>query len=135
MTTTYSTDAQCYQTSTIARAALVAYSDAVVAAGGTSVSTLDVFRVEAQRQILARLRQKGIDQSGISRSVELQTVEAALTLALLFEAVQQWSRDGTEDVYARNGKYWRERYEQEYTLAAPVDGVRHTGSSFSWDRG
>lgn len=135
MGVTYATDAEVFLTSTLARAALVAYSDLQVAGGGSTVTSLDSFREEAKRQILSRLRQQGWAEADLTRTTDLKTVEVALTLALLFEALQQWSSDGRQDIYAKQGEFWRARYKEELTTCAPVDGLRRSAGSFEWDRG
>jgi hypothetical protein len=135
MTTTYSTDDDCYDACALAHPAMEAYSVARVDQSRSAVTDLDVQRVEAKRLITARLRQRGILSGDIDRSSDLKRVEVCLTLVLLFEAVGQHDPSGQADVYAQQAKLWRERYEAEFAVAAPVDGVRATGASFEWGRG
>lgn len=135
MTTTWSTDSDCYDASALAYTAMQAYSVARVDQGRSAVTDLDVQRVEAKRLITARLRQRGILAADIDRSSDLKRAEVCLALVLLFEAVGQHTPAGQADVYAQQAKLWRERYEEEFAVAAPVDGIRATGASFEWGRG
>lgn len=135
MTTTWATDADCYDASALAYTAQIAYSVARVDQSRSAVTDLDVQRVEAKRLITARLRQRGIRSEDIDRSSDLKRSEVCLALALLFEAVGQHDPSGQADVYAQQAVLWRERYEQEFAVAAPVDGVRADGASFEWGRG
>ena len=100
MTTTYSTDAQVYARSPLAASALSAVN-ATLTAASQSPTTLDAYRVEAQRQILLYLRGQGITaQSQVTRPEDLQEPEIALALALLYEAaaqrVAEMDKDGTD---------------------------------------
>ena len=135
MTATWCTDAQMDQRCALARTALSAYSDALVAAGQSAVTDYDLQRVEAKRQILLTLRTRNILEGDVTRTGDLQHVELALALALLFEAVQQWTEQGQRELYADQARYWRAAYERDLAAAAPVDGVRPTGASFEWGRG
>jgi hypothetical protein len=135
VTTTWSTDDDCYDASALAFTAQEAYSVARVDQGRSAVTDLDVQRVEAKRLITARLRQRGILSQDIDRSSDLKRVEVCLTLVLLFEAVGEANPQGQGDTYTQQAKLWRERYEQEFAVAAPVDGIRATGASFEWGRG
>lgn len=137
MTTTWSTDAQVYDRSPLAASALAAVN-ATLTAASQSTTTLDAYRVEAQRQILIALRAKGIyDQTQVSRGTDLQEPEVCLALALLYEAAAQRvnPRGGAQDLFAQNAFYWRERYVPALAAAAPISGQRTAGSSFSWGRG
>lgn len=132
---TWSTDADLYDASALAYTALTAYSAARVDQGRSAVTDLETQRTEAQRQIYARLRQRGILPVEIDRTDDLKAPETYLALALLFEAVMQFSPDGTGDVYAQAAARARERYEHEMATAAPTSGVRSPGMSFEWGRG
>ena len=133
--TTYSTDSQVDQFETMARAALSAYSAAQVRLGNGAVTDYGAQRVEAQAQILRHYRQIGLLESYLSRAAELYEAELALTLALLFESVQQVNRDGTGDTFAQKAAWWRTRYVAEIARAAPILNIKHTGRSFSMGRG
>lgn len=132
---TWSTDSDCYDASALAYTALTAYSAARVDQGRSAVTDLETQRTEAQRQIYARLRQRGILPGEIDRTADLKAPETYLALALLFEAVMQFSPDGTGDVYAQAAARARERYEHEMAVAAPTSGVRSAGMSFELGRG
>jgi hypothetical protein len=137
MTTTWSTDAQVYARSPLAASALAAVN-ATLTVGGQATTSLNAYRVEAQRQILIALRPRGItDETQVSRPEDLQEPEICLALALLFEASGQRvnPRQGAQDLFAQNAILWRETYKNALAAAAPVDGVRSVGSSFSWGRG
>ena len=137
MTTTYSTDAQVYARSPLAASALSAVN-ATLTAASQSPTTLDAYRVEAQRQILLYLRGQGITaQSQVTRPEDLQEPEIALALALLYEAAAQRvnPRAGTIDIFAQNAIYWRDEYKRTIAAAAPISGVRALGKSFTWGRG
>ena len=132
-TTTYCTDAQIKQTSVLAYPALTAYSAARVAAGDSAVTDFDALRVEATRVLLIGLRTLGIySDTEISRGSDLQDVEAALALALLYEAVQQ---DPSTDMFGKEAVFWRKRYEGLLARCAPIDNVKAQGAQFSWGRG
>ena len=136
MTTTWATDAQLVSRCVLAPTALSAYSDAYVAAlGGSAITTFDIWRVEAQRQILLALRSRGILGGDVTRAEDLRHVEIALALALLFESVAQFTGVADRELYAQQSEYWRSAYERDLASAAPVDGVRPTGASFEWGRG
>lgn len=134
MTTTYSTDAQVNARDTLGYVALSVYSAAAVARGESAITTYDALRVEAKRQILIALRGRGITESDITDSEALQTVEEALTLALLFAAVAQWTND-QPDIYALKAAQYRKLYDDEIGTVNPISNVRGSGSSFSWGRG
>ena len=139
MTTTYSTDAQVYlRGGPIAKAALDTINVWRTAMSLASVA-IDDYRVEAQRQILVDLRNRGIDQSDISREDDLREPEVALTMALLCEAAQQRviaARGQTQpELYAQQADWWRQTYRASIEAAAPIDDVRPVGRSFEWFRG
>lgn len=137
MTTTWSTDANVYDRSPLAASALAAVN-ATLTAASQSVTTLDAYRVEAQRQALIALRAKGItDTAQISRTTDLQEPEVCLALGLLYEAAAQRvnPRSGAQDLFAQNSLLWRASYERSMAAAAPIDGIKATGNSFSWGRG
>lgn len=136
MTATYCTDTNIEQRDTLARTALAAFSESEVASSRAAATTYDIFRVEASRRILLDLRARGITSGMVTRSSDLQTPEECLALALLFGAVAQWDGSASQsDVYAARAKTWREAYAEEIAKAAPVDGVKSAGASFSWSRG
>lgn len=137
MTTTWSTDAQVYDRSPLAASALAGVNASLTAAS-QAATTLDAYRVEAQRQILIHLRSRGItDVAQITRTADLQEPEIALALALLYEAAAQRvnPRGGTLDLFAQQAVLWRASYRESIATAAPINGVRSTGSSFTWGRG
>lgn len=137
MTTTWSTDPQVYDRSPLAASALAAVN-AALTAGGQSTTTLDAYRVEAQRQILIYLRNRGLNNTAlITRTTDLQEPEIALALALLYEAAAQRvnPRQGQIDLFAQNALQWRAYYKESVAIAAPTAGIRSPGCSFSWGRG
>lgn len=140
MTTTYSTDADVRGPcgSVLADEALRAIN-AARANRSLDATTLDAYRVEAQRQILIALRLRGILDVDISRPADLLAPEVALTIALLCESLLQHTPSkgapaATADTYAQGAAYWRARYDMLIAAAAPIDGQRGAGRSFSWDR-
>lgn len=135
MTTTWATDEDCYNACALAYTAQTAFSAAREAQGLSGVTDLDLQRVEAKAQISARLRQRGILSGDITRTADLKRPEVCLALAILFEAVGEFSPAGQGDVYTQQAKAWRERFEMEFASAAPTEGVRAAGASFEWGRG
>lgn len=140
MTTTYSTDDDVRGPcgSVLADQALVAVNTAR-AKLSQAATTLDAYRVEAQRQILITLRLRGILDTDISRPADLLAPEVALTIALLCESLLQHAPtravpNATADTFAQGAAYWRARYNVLIAAASPIDGRRGAGRSFSWDR-
>lgn len=138
MTTTYATDAQVATYAPIVLSALDALN-ATLGAKSYSTTTLDAMRVEAQRLILIDLRAKGIESADVTRSADLLRAEVCKTAHLLCSAVKQRSTQargaGQPEVYAQEAEFWDAEYRREIERAAPVDGIRSTGASFTWDRG
>lgn len=140
MTTTYSTDDDVRGPcgSVLADQALVAVN-AARAKLSQSATTIDAYRVEAQRQILIALRLRGILSTDITRPADLLAPEVALTIALLCESLLQHvatrtQTNATADTFAQGAAYWRERYAALIDAASPIDGQRGGGRSFTWDR-
>lgn len=138
MTTTYATDAQIQLRSSFGSDALAAIN-AARARRSESATTLDAYRVEAQRQILVALRSRdpSILPEDITRPDDLIESEVCLSLALLCEAATQKgaSRDQTTvDLFGQEAARWRERYDLAIAQASPVDGIRGVGRSFAWSR-
>ena len=140
MTTTYSTDTDVRGPcgSVLADEALRAVN-AARATRSLDATTLDAYRVEAQRQILIALRLRGILDVDITRPADLLAPEVALTIALLCESLLQHVPTGrapnaTADTYAQGAAYWREKHDKLIAAASPIDGQRGAGRSFRWDR-
>lgn len=137
---TYSTDSDVRGPcgSVLADQALAAIN-AARARLSQDATTLEVYRTEAQRQILIALRLRGILSEDISRPGDLLAPEVALTIALLCESLLQHvatrtAPNATADTYAQGAAYWRERYTALIAAASPIDGQRGAGRSISWDR-
>lgn len=146
MTTTYATDDDVYLRSPLVGAALVRVnalraeaSAASVAAGGAAIAatTVDAYRVEAQRQILALLLGRGITEGMIGNAAALLEPEALLCAALLFEAasVRDDAVQGQVDVFAGQGRTARAKYNNALASANPLGAsTRPTGRTFTWGR-
>lgn len=131
----WATTAMIDRRSTLARTALAALSAAAVARGDAAIADYDDWIDDAHTQVVEALRQRGIEEAAVSYATGVARAETDLALALMFEAVQQFARDGTGDVYAQQARFFREGYEREMTRAQPIDGVRGNGSTFGWGRG
>lgn len=138
MTATYATDAQIQLRSSFGSDALAAVN-AARSRRSESATTLDAYRVEAQRQILVALRSRepAVLAADITRPDDLIESEVCLALALLCEAATQrgQSREQTTvDLFGQEAARWRERYAIAIAAASPIDGVRGVGRSFGWSR-
>jgi len=130
----WATTATINARSTLASVALAAYSAAAVARSESAVTDYDDFITDAHAQVIEALRQRGISESDVSYTTGVARAETSLVLALLFESVQQFARDGSGDVYAQQAKFYRADFEREMARAQPIDGVKGAGSTFSWGR-
>lgn len=131
----WATTATVNARSTLASVALTALSAAAVARGDAAITDYDDLITDAHNQVVEALRQRGVEEEAVSYTTGVTRAETDLVLALLFEAVQQFARDGSGDVYANLAKFFRESYEREMTRAQPIDGVKGAGASFGWGRG
>lgn len=119
----------------LASIALGAYSDAAVARSESAITDYDDLITSAHAQVVELLAQRGIPETAVSSTAGVTRAETDLTLALLFEAVQQIARDGTGDQYAQMAKFHRESFEREIQRAQPITGVKGEGRGFRWGRG
>lgn len=129
--TTATINARC----TLAASALTAYSAAAVARGDAAVTDYDDLITDAHAQVVEILRQRDITETMVSSTAGVTRAETDLTLALLFESVQQIARDGTGDQYAQQAAFYRESFDREMDRAQPVANVKGTGRGFGWGRG
>lgn len=129
--TTATIDLRC----TLARTALSALSAAAVARGDAAITDYDDWITDAHAQVVEALRQRGIEETSVSYTTGVTRAETDLALALMFEAVQQFARDGSGDVYAQQAVFYRASYDREMARAQPIDGVKGSGSTFAWGRG
>jgi len=137
MTTTFTTDEQVKLRSPLVSAAVSAINAALVAAGDTATS-LDAYRVEAQRQILEAFAAQGIVAAQVTNAEGVREAEVTLALALVFEAAMQRPNPrnpGAVDLYAQNAERWRVAAEAALAKARPVAYQRPHGGSFEWGRG
>lgn len=131
----WATTATVNARSVLAASALAAYSAAAVARGESAVTDYDDIITDAHAQVVEILRQRDITEEMVSSVAGVTRAETDLTLALLFESVQQISRDGTGDQYAQQAKIFRDSFEREMDRAQPIDNVKGTGRGFRWARG
>lgn len=132
---TWSTDDYIDQICSLARTALGAYNTQRARQGYPTTGGYDDQRFEAQTRILKRLRQRGIQESMITRPSDLYETEAALALVILFQYAQQFAKDGSGDVYSVQALRWAEEYESQFNAAAPIENVRSEAASFEIGRG
>lgn len=131
----WATTASINQRSIVASTALSAVSTAAVARGDSAVTNYDDLITTAHAQVVEALAQRDITEESVTRTTGVARAETDLTLALLFEALQQIARDGTGDQYAQQAKIFRDSFEREMDRAQPIDNVKGTGRGFRWARG
>ena len=131
----WATTASINQRSIVASTALSAVSAAAVARGDSAVTDYDDLITTAHAQVVEALAQRDITEESVTRTTGVARAETDLTLALLFEALQQIARDGTGDQYAQQAKIFRDSFEREMDRAQPIDNVKGTGRGFRWSRG
>lgn len=131
----WATTASINQRSIVASTALSAVSAAAVARGDSAVTDYDDLITTAHAQVVEALAQRDITEESVTRTTGVARAETDLTLALLFEALQQIARDGTGDQYAQQAKIFRDSFEREMDRAQPIDNVKGVGRGFRWARG
>ena len=131
----WATTASINQRSVLASSALTAVSAAAVARGDAAVTTYADFITDAHAQVVELLLQRDITEAMVTSTAGVTRAETDLTLALLFEALQQIARDGTGDQYAQQAKIFRDSFDREMDRAQPIDNIKGTGRGFRWSRG
>lgn len=136
MSTTWSADADVYFRAPLVGDALTRVNSLRTRAS-VAVTTVDAYRVEAQRQILVALAGRGIAEADISYTAALLDPEALLAAALLFEAaaIRDDAVAGQVDVFSAQARTYRARFNTSLAAANPLGStLRPTGRSFSWGR-
>lgn len=131
----WATTATVNARSVLAYSALVAVSAASVARGGAAVTDYDDLITDAHAQVVELLLQRDITEGMVTSTAGVTRAETDLVLALLFESVQEISREGTGDQYAQQAKIFRDSFEVEMARVQPVSNVKGEGRGFRWNRG